>query len=344
MKKYGTLILVLILSLSTSAQVIISLEDYISKGQIGDTSSYREAFNVHVDLGSFGQTSWDFSNVTMDETIFVEVLDPAPTPFFSRFPNATHSIHQVISGNFPSEVYGYTSTSDTSVNYYGESITDNSGDFHIMFSPARELIFPLIFNSEWTYEGTETFVLGGSPDSNPLTVINQVSSYGELTLPSGRVEDALLLRAYEIRDFDGFTDTSKTFTFLTANADVIILFLASTHPDTGETDVGDVIWHENIVTAVENNETLVKEYQLKQNYPNPFNPSTIIEYSLPEAGKVDLKIYDSLGKEVAVLVNEFKQAGNYRIEFKPDGLASGIYFARFHGGDYSQSIKLTLLK
>ena len=69
-------------------------------------------------------------------------------------------------------------------------------------------------------------------------------------------------------------------------------------------------------------------FNLSQNYPNPFNPSTKIEYSIPEASFVQLKVYDILGNEVAELVNEEQSAGTYRADFTAGNLASGFYIAR----------------
>jgi hypothetical protein len=81
-----------------------------------------------------------------------------------------------------------------------------------------------------------------------------------------------------------------------------------------------------------------------QNYPNPFNPSTNIEYSIPSESFVELKVYDVLGNEIASLVNEQQQAGVYRADFNADNLPSGMYFARIRVNEFSQVIKMTLLK
>lgn len=85
-------------------------------------------------------------------------------------------------------------------------------------------------------------------------------------------------------------------------------------------------------------------FRLEQNYPNPFNPSTKIEYSIPEASFVQLKVYDILGNEVATLVNEDQSAGTYRADFTGSGIASGLYFAQLKAGSYSKTIKMTLMK
>jgi hypothetical protein len=85
-------------------------------------------------------------------------------------------------------------------------------------------------------------------------------------------------------------------------------------------------------------------YYLSNNYPNPFNPSTQIAYQVPESAHVTLTIYNTLGKEVATLVNEEKLAGTYYINFNASNLASGIYFYNMKTDHYSQTKKMILLK
>ena len=83
---------------------------------------------------------------------------------------------------------------------------------------------------------------------------------------------------------------------------------------------------------------------LYQNYPNPFNPTTKIEYSIPKTSFVTLKVYDILGREVVMLVNEEKSVGNYKAEFNGSNLSSGIYFYKLQAGDYTSVKKMVLLK
>ena len=87
-------------------------------------------------------------------------------------------------------------------------------------------------------------------------------------------------------------------------------------------------------------------YSLSQNYPNPFNPETVINYSLPTAGHVSLKVYDVLGREVATLVDKFQQPGNYKSQFSTYNfqLTSGVYFYRLRAGNFLSTKKLILLK
>lgn len=85
-------------------------------------------------------------------------------------------------------------------------------------------------------------------------------------------------------------------------------------------------------------------YALFQNYPNPFNPSTIIRFKTTESGVVNLKVYDILGREVIVLLNEFKSAGNYDVKFNAINLASGIYFYALRSNNFFAIKKMSLIK
>ncbi len=88
---------------------------------------------------------------------------------------------------------------------------------------------------------------------------------------------------------------------------------------------------------------LPQEYAIN-NHPNPFNPTTTISYQLPEAGIVTIKVYDILGKKVAELVNENKQAGYYTVNFDVGRLTSGIYISTIQSGNFVQSKKMLMLK
>jgi len=83
---------------------------------------------------------------------------------------------------------------------------------------------------------------------------------------------------------------------------------------------------------------------LKQNYPNPFNPSTTIQYSIPESGIVKLAIYNSLGEQVTTLVNGYKAAGNYQIEFNASVLGSGVYYYRLQENNFIETKKMVIMK
>jgi len=85
-------------------------------------------------------------------------------------------------------------------------------------------------------------------------------------------------------------------------------------------------------------------FSLNQNYPNPFNPETSIKYSIPEAGYIDLRVFNLLGQEVAALVSEYKEAGEYSVNFNAEELNSGLYIYKLIAGDRVLTRKMTLIK
>ena len=83
---------------------------------------------------------------------------------------------------------------------------------------------------------------------------------------------------------------------------------------------------------------------MSQNYPNPFNPSTMIRYSLPHRSHVSLTVYNTLGQQVAILVNADIDAGYHEVQFNAGHLASGVYFYRLQAGSYTETRKLVLMR
>lgn len=98
------------------------------------------------------------------------------------------------------------------------------------------------------------------------------------------------------------------------------------------------------VTGIEQTGEIPLEFELGQNYPNPFNPETSIKFQIIENGFTSLKVYDILGREVAVIVSEMLNKGTYTVTLDGSELSSGTYFYRLKSGEYTSSKKLLLLK
>jgi len=96
--------------------------------------------------------------------------------------------------------------------------------------------------------------------------------------------------------------------------------------------------------GVQDEEIIADHFKLEQNFPNPFNPSTRINYSVPNESFIDIKVYDILGNEVALLVNEEKQAGNYQVNFDASNLSGGVYFCQMQSANFIETKKMILIK
>jgi hypothetical protein len=105
-----------------------------------------------------------------------------------------------------------------------------------------------------------------------------------------------------------------------------------------------VVVSPSTVTANQDTRELPTKVALQQNYPNPFNPSTTIKYQLPVTGPVSLQVFNALGQEVAILVNERKAAGYHQVNFDASRLASGMYIYRLTAGNKVITKKFTLIK
>ena len=121
---------------------------------------------------------------------------------------------------------------------------------------------------------------------------------------------------------------------------------------------GKVLWHNPIdyatsdsitifvtpATSVSTSHADINTFALNQNFPNPFNGMTTIGFTLPTAGNVTIRLYNSLGQEVRTLLNDFRSAGSYSIRAKLDDLPSGAYWCRLQESTFSQTMKLLLTK
>lgn len=98
------------------------------------------------------------------------------------------------------------------------------------------------------------------------------------------------------------------------------------------------------VYVVERDGAPPREFALHQNYPNPFNPSTAIRFTIPTLAFVSLKVFNPLGQEITVMVNEELKPGSYEVQWNPTGYASGVYFYRLQAGPFSQTRRILLLR
>ncbi len=149
------------------------------------------------------------------------------------------------------------------------------------------------------------------------------------------------------------TDRGSTWSEFQTPDSAIIYDLQFTDSRNGYAvgDSGVVLKFDPSVVGIKTESELLNDFTLYQNYPNPFNPSTKIKYTLPTVETysdasvlVTLKVYDILGRDVALLVNEQKSTGTYEVEFSSNDLPSGIYIYQLRAGSFVQTKKMVYLK
>lgn len=342
-------------------QIVIDASDIAAQFAVGTTQrTSNDTLTGSFDIGSpGGGNHWDFSALVPHVTVLPESVDPASTPFFDQFPAANITIfgEAEIEG-IRGDAYTYSTLDDDFLTLGLGGIADLdglTGEVVNTFEPPQ-LTFDLPFTvgDAWNSQGTATIVT--SISGIPLPVVtagyftmNQVDAYGTLVLPGGNSLDALRvtsLLALVIESEPGVLDTSAaaTITFHSKSGEFLAIASESASPPASGIITGTATWTSNDVTAIETVDAIPAQFELKQNYPNPFNPSTTIEYSIPEPALVNLRVFDVLGKEVAVLKNEKQAAGTYRVQFEAGDLPSGIYLVRMASEGFSQVRKISLMR
>ncbi len=199
--------------------------------------------------------------------------------------------------------------------YYPDTLLNTLGIRDIIAAPTGgflmlgQVTFPDQDSSEYEPNMPAGLVLGYSPDWN-YTWYKTGVDFGSFT--SGDLRNSLLV---------AFGNLGKFPTV----AKVIIYSVSG-------------------LTAIEDDEPGTGNFTLGQNYPNPFNPSTKIEFFVPEGGLTSLKVYDLLGREVSVLVNEELLSGKYEVSFEASSLTSGVYIYTLSVGKHVESKKMVLLR
>ena len=213
-----------------------------------------------------------------------------------------------IGGNI---VYGYTDTVSQ----------NNTGKFILLYENEND-VRPL---ASWLVYKTPTSLV----DSNLYqtrtdSALRRAGSF-QMVVP-----DSTPIGKIEIRD---------------SSNNVLRLQTSTTWKSGAAGDTTNLSAQENIVLSVKQvSDYVPQEFSVSQNYPNPFNPMTTIRFSLKSAGKVSLKVYDMIGREVAVLANDTFAAGSYLVEWKAVGFSSGTYFYVLEAAGMKETRKMVLVR
>jgi len=335
-------------SCTAFAQITITASDVANIFAVGNTVTIHEdTLQSNFDIGSpGGGNNWDFTNLQSNLMVTLQSIDPVSSPYISNFPTANicNYSSSTIGGSF-SEIWTYSKLNGQFDVLGNAAVSSALPGFvtTINYDPyRRQYEHPLTFNSQWSDTYTQTISVNGTPvNSASVSISTIVDAYGTMTIPGGASYEALRIK--EELTISGITSVS--FSFLSKNgAQVNVDAVSSNHPNSGMIAVDGTTYYDGLVSSVEQINEIPKSFTLNQNYPNPFNPTTNIQYSIPEASFVELKVYDVLGNEVATLVNQEQSAGVYKADFSGSDFASGLYIAKITAGNYTNTIKMSLLK
>ncbi len=195
--------------------------------------------------------------------------------------------------------------------------------------------------------GVDAFDRALNSNPNNLTVVNNLmyfsawtEEYGEELWRTDGTADGTIMVA-DMHTSVGYGSHPYELT----NVNGTLYFAARSYNfDPDIIDTGYELWKLTTTPTDVKNTSSSLDFKLHQNYPNPFNSSTIITFSIPQKDMVTLKVFDILGREVKLLLNEEKEKGSYQVQFDASGLTSGVYFYKFTSSNYTEIKKLMLLK
>lgn len=186
--------------------------------------------------------------------------------------------------------------------------------------------------------------LDGGTSWSQLTSLNVSFVYSISVNLSGKIYVSSLTNGVFVSSDNGTTWTSVGMDGLGVSSVIVNSSSNTLFAGTKEGKIYKSTLEQGSTTAVDNVDTIPTEYNLAQNYPNPFNPSTVIEFSIPQAGKYSLRIYNVLGQEVANLIDNELATGIHKVTFDASKLASGIYIYKLSGSNVNMSKKMILMK
>ncbi len=193
-------------------------------------------------------------------------------------------------------------------------------------------LYPQVFGNAGSFSGaiqSGTLTTYRDQEPLPLRIYADVGTYGDLLNIAQSYHQVLHWVSYT-HQYNEWPEGHNWSNWV-SHLDNALLFF-----DLDRTDPSEAV--------DEKNGSIPRSFGLQQNYPNPFNPKTVVSSQLPVVSNVKLVVYDVLGREVAVLVNERRAAGRYEDTFDASGLASGVYIYRLTAGSFVESRKMILLK
>jgi hypothetical protein len=179
---------------------------------------------------------------------------------------------------------------------------------------------------------------------------NQNGGWGSALDENGTIKNPVTYATLPLVEIDGEWFELKIKSTATATGPILpenkmIEICNDLVPKTVEYGAGLIIQFCTLVCEVEfKNNLPIQDFHLSQNYPNPFNPSTKISWQSPVGSHQTLNIYDVLGNEVATLVDEYKPAGSYEVEWDAGNYPSGVYFYQLKSEEFIQTKKMILIK
>ena len=290
--------------------------------------------------------TWSFLSLVRQDSNSINFVSASSTPYSAQFPTSN------IASTDDNSNFNYmtTSSSNLFVNGYG------GPDLLVSYTdPQLYVQYPFNYGSSFSDNFAANYIISGSDVRRTGTTSVSGDAWGTINLPSGSFSNSLRVK-YIISTRDSsnpgipvvtVTNLTSYVWFVPGRKFPVFEIIYSTISING-TQFGNsktVTYNTGSTIGITNISTEIPAgYTLSQNYPNPFNPTTNLEFGISDLEFVSLKIFNTLGKEVASLVNENLNAGTYKYSFDASGFTSGIYFYTIKAGEFTETKRMLLVK
>lgn len=349
------LLITMILASAVEAQIILNPD---RKPVVGDSFTTTYMDTTGVVEGPFGSNIlWDFSNLTSTGEQWTAVyVDPSEAPNNSLYPDADIAV------SYDGLAHTFYDTDGNSVYSLGVAYEE----FAMVYSNSEKVAeFPFTLSSTFVDSFNASYDLGeGLETRNSGRIKMMGDAFGIIVLPDGSTRGALrvkiLRESSDTLIVTGIpiginTFKSTTYQWYINESKYPVLGISYVEMQTNGiiSKYKQVDYNTETPTDVNDEpKQIVSGFELLQNYPNPFNPSTKISWHTSVGSYQTLKIYNILGTEVATLLDEYKPAGSYEVDFDASNLSSGVYLYKLQAGDPStgsgqsfvQTRKMILIK
>ncbi len=344
------IVTLLIFTSNAFAQLTLTNANNPVPGDI-DGSAVCDTTNISEGNSGANQT-WSFTNLTTQDTSVIRFVASSTTPYAANFPGSN------IASTPDDTSYIYFATTSGNIVVSGQA----GPGFIIPYSdPQLFLIYPFTFGSSFSDNFDALYNLAGTQTFRDGMTTITGDAWGTINLPVGSFSNSLRVKyVTNIRD-SALTGPSVV---LKTNTISYVWFVPGKKFPVFEivyssVTVNGIGFGSSKVVNYNSNSTSIgittissevpDNYMLVQNYPNPFNPSTKIKFNIPfvaggQISSARLAVYDVMGKEVQVLVNQILPPGSYETEFDAGSFAAGTYFYRLLGNGFTETKKMELIK
>ena len=327
----------LVVAAPALAQITLTESSFPATGShnIGEVSS------ATFDVGSAGANqTWTFGSYDWEYVVHYELVDAATSPYIANFPTSNRCVH-ITGGESPlGGIYAYYHIASDGLYYLGNG---NSVMVVTASSPARMVVFPCTYQTNWT-SVLKWSLLGASYTDSSL---NTVDGWGTLTTPYGS-NAALRWFSHtwmkiQIITLPPTITENVSYSWLSSQGEELAVVTSEdgvTDPNfsTGSLEMTGVPLAAEPVRG-----PVAQKFTVGQNYPNPFNPTTMLPVDVAHDGRVTLDIYDETGRLVSHQ-DYVLSVGHHDLAVSGQNWATGAYFARIVSAAQSQTVKMQLLK